>query len=71
MNARTCDLGGDYRYDRNGRHVYNPPCTNPATHRYRSAGMADEHWGHRCAEHAEWLDRSVCDVEPLAAEVRP
>ena len=61
-----CDIGGDYHYPRlDGPAVYRQPCTAPPTHRYRSPGMVDGHWQHRCDPHAAWLDRSICTVETL------
>jgi hypothetical protein len=61
-----CDIGGDYleRHDRPA--IYREPCPQPPTHRYRTAGMVEGFWGGRCSQHAAWLDRSICTVEPLA-----
>lgn len=63
---RYCDIGGDYTYDHNDQPVYQEPCSAPVTHRYRSAGMVERHWGYRCSAHARWLDPSICTIEALA-----
>lgn len=30
-----CDVGGDYVFNEDGTHTYQPPCTQPVTHRFQ------------------------------------
>lgn len=61
-----CDHGGTYWYPQSGAPaVYVERCEREASVRYRSAGMVDEFWGHRCPEHAAMLDRDHCEIEAV------
>jgi hypothetical protein len=70
VTVHSCDIGGDYFAVPGGGWVYRPRCEVPASHRYRSSTVVDEQWGHRCTQHAAWLDRTACTVEPLSAGVQ-
>lgn len=69
MRPHRCSIGGTYYYPNiPGPAVLEPLCEQPPTHRFRDAGMTDEHWGYRCATHTKWLDSQICTIEPLTQD---
>lgn len=66
MTTKQCDVGGRWRYpNSSGPAVYVDPCRAPVTHRYRTPGMVEGHWSHRCAVHVAWLNAPGVVVEEL------
>lgn len=61
-----CNVGGYEMREPDGRDVFQMPCPSEPAYRYRSVGAAVIHWSYRCTQHAEWLDRAICVIEPLA-----
>lgn len=60
----TCDIGGDYLANYDGTYTYQPPCTQPVTHRFQPTdptahGWARGSWGHRCTQHMQWLTTDI------------
>jgi hypothetical protein len=66
--TQRCDIGGDYAYpDPSEPAVYQQPCSERPTHRYRALGMVEGLWLYRCSTHVTWLSAPGLVVEPLAA----
>lgn len=63
----ACNMGGRYDFPPGQKPVFDPPCPNPATHRYKQP--CDTTWGHRCSQHVGMLGAPDLTIESLAASI--